>query len=253
MNISKESSGFLDNLKLYLFSSGKNEKEIEEILEELEDHLYEAEKNGKNVEEIIGKTPKDYMEQLANEMSFDYKGWLKYIPILILGAFSYVLIGDAIRGKIEYSLLDLIGYPFIFIIVLFLTGVLFKYVASTKISKMKEMIIFYIYGFIPIALFITLIILDRFYKTPTIHFGTAGNVIAIAVSILVFIGITIWSKSWAGIFIPIILFLPEVLTNMSNLQEKTKLIFTGIFIPLCFGIYFVIIFKIEKNKEKRNY
>jgi hypothetical protein len=40
MKLSRESRDFLENLRLYLFSSGKNEKEMEEIIEELEDHLY---------------------------------------------------------------------------------------------------------------------------------------------------------------------------------------------------------------------
>lgn len=249
MNISKESRDFLENLRVYLFSSGKNEKEIEEMIEELEDHLYEAEKNGKSVEDIIGKTPKEYMGQLANEMSFDFKGLLKYIPIIILGAIPYILMGDAIRGEIKYSLLDLIGYPFIFIFALFLTTVLFKYVASNKISKIKEWLLFGIIGMTPMLLINALIFLNRYYDTPIIQFGTAGNVIAIAMSILVFIGIALWSKTWVTIILPIILFLPEILLNMTNLQESTKLILNGTIIPLCVGIYLLIVFKIEKNKN----
>ncbi|MDQ0178175.1 HAAS domain-containing protein [Bacillus chungangensis] len=250
MNISKESRDFLENLRVYLFSSGKNEKETEDIIEELEDHLYEAEKNGKSVADIIGKTPKEYMGQLANEMSFDFKGLLKYIPIIILGAIAYIVMGDAIRGEMEYSLLDLIGYPFIFIFALFLTTVLFKYVASNKISKIREWLLFGIIGMTPMLLFIALIYLNRFYDTPIIQFGTAGNMIAIAMSILVFIGIALWSKTWVTIILPITLFLPEILLDMTNLQESTKLILNGTIIPLCVGIYLLIVFKIEKNKDK---
>lgn len=253
MNISKESYDFLENLRLYLNSSGKKEKEVEEIIDELEDHIQEAEKNGKNVKEIIGMTPKEYMKQVANEISFDYKGLIKYIPMLVLGAFSYILVGDAIHGEIKYSLLDLIGYPFIFILVLFLTAVLFKYVASNKISKMKEYLIFYFFSFIPIALFISLIVIDKYYKSPVVYFGTAGSVVAIVVSILVFIGLAIWNKTWVTIIFPIILFLPQILLNMTRLQEPTKSIIAFIFILLCVGIYARIVLRIEKNKEKRNY
>ncbi|MMZ62361.1 hypothetical protein D1872_245670 [compost metagenome] len=88
MNLSKKSIDFLENLRVYLFSSGKNEKEIEGIIREVEDRLYEAEKNGENVDDIITKASKEYMAQLTNEMSSDFEGLLKYIPIMILGAMS---------------------------------------------------------------------------------------------------------------------------------------------------------------------
>ncbi|WP_445488130.1 HAAS domain-containing protein [Niallia sp. 03133] len=247
MNISKESRGFLEDLRLYLFSSGKNEKETEEIIGELEDHLYEAEKNGKNIEDIIGKTPKEYMAQLAKEMSFDFKAVLKYIPIIVLGGFSYILMGDALHGGIKYSLLDIVGYLFIFLLTLFLTAVLFKYVASNEISKTKEWLIFGLVGITPTTLFVALMYLDRYYYTPVIQFGTVGNIIAIVFSILIFIGISIWSKTWISIILPIILFLPEILINKTSVQESTKLIVIGILFPVCMGIYFLII----RKKEKR--
>jgi hypothetical protein len=251
MKISKGSLEFLENLRLYLFSSGKNENEIEEVIAELEDHLYEAEKNGKNVEDIIGKTPKEYMEQLANEMSMDSKGLLKYIPIIVVGAFSYILMGDAIRGQLEYSLIDMIGYPFIILFTLLFTSVLFKYVASNKISKIKEWLIFGIVGSAPVGLFIVLIFLNRYYDTTTIQFGDIGIFTAIVFSILVFVGISIWSKTWISIILPIILFLPEFIINKTSIQESTQLVLTSIIVPVCFGIYLLTVARSETNKEKR--
>ncbi|GED17497.1 HAAS domain-containing protein [Aneurinibacillus migulanus] len=251
MKISRDSREFLENLRIYLFSSGKNEKEIEEIIGELEDHLYEAERDGKNVGDIIGKMPKEYMEQIANEMSVDIKGLLKYIPIIVIGAFSYILMGDAIRGELEYSLIDMIGYPFISLFTLLLTSVLFKYVASNKISKIKEWIMFGIVGSTPLALFMTLIFLDRYYDTPTIQFGVIGNIIAIVFSILVFVGVAIWSKTWVSIILPIILFLPEFVISKTNLQESTKVILIGIIVTVCFVIYTLTVIKLEKNNVKK--
>lgn len=250
MEISSESRDFLENLRLYLFSSGKNEKEIEEIISELEDHLNEAEQKGKNVEDIIGKTPKEYMEQIANEMPLDIKGLLKYIPIIVIGAFSYILMGDAIRGELEYSLIDLIGYPFIFLLFLLLTSMLFKYVASHRISIIKEWSLFGFVSFTPLALFVALIFLDRYYETPTIQFGVIGNISAIVFSILVFIGIAIWSKTWISIILPIILFLPEFIVINSSLEESTKLILRGMIVPVGFGAYALIVLKLEKSKDK---
>ncbi|MCI3926824.1 hypothetical protein MO973_42300 [Paenibacillus sp. TRM 82003] len=249
MEISIESREFLNNLRLYLFSSGKNEKEIEEIIGELEDHLFEAEQKGKNVEEIIGKTPKEYMEQIANEMPIDVKGLLKYIPIIVLGAFSYIFMGDAIQGELEYSVVDMIGYPSILLFSLLLTAVLFKYVASNKISKIKEWLLFGIVGCTPMALFMALIFLNRYYHTPTIQFGVIGNMIAIAFSILVFVGIALWSKTWMSIILPIILFSPEFIINKSNLEVSAKEILSAIIVPVCFGAYALTILKSGKSSK----
>ncbi|WP_276917380.1 HAAS domain-containing protein [Aneurinibacillus aneurinilyticus] len=254
MNLSKKSIDFLENLRAYLFSSRKNEKEIEGIIREVEDRLYEAEKNGENVDDIIRKASKEYMAQLTNEMSSDFEGLIKFIPIMILGAMSYILMGDAIRGEIEYSLLDLIGYPFIFLFSLFLTVALFKYATSNKIPKIKEWLIVGILGITPMILSLLLFYLNSYYELSVIQVGVVGNVIAIVVSSLVFIGIAIWSKTWVTIILPIILFLPEILINMTNLQESTKLILNSIFIPLCVAsflvIYVLILWKMEKNKTK---
>lgn len=252
MKVSQESQNFLENLRLYLFSSGKSEKDIEDIIGELEDHLHEAEKKGKNVEDITGQTPKQYMEQLANELPIDVKGLLKYIPVIMLGGFSYVVIGDAIPEGLEYSLLELIGYPIIFILFLLITATAFKYVASTKISKTKEWLIFAIIGFTPISLFVALIYLNRFYETPSVQFGTAGNIIAVTFALMVFIAISIWSKTWISIILAIILFLPEILINSTNFQESTKLIVTGILVPVLVGIYMFIIIVKEKKTEKKS-
>ncbi|MCI1693447.1 HAAS domain-containing protein [Aneurinibacillus aneurinilyticus] len=254
MNLSKKSIDFLENLRAYLFSSRKNEKEIEGIIREVEDRLYEAEKNGENVDDIIRKASKEYMAQLTNEMSSDFEGLIKFIPIMILGAMSYILMGDAIRGEIEYSLLDLIGYPFIFLFSLFLTVALFKYATSNKIPKIKEWLIVGILGITPMILSLLLFYLNSYYELSVIQVGVVGNVIAIVVSSLVFIGIAIWSKTWVTIILPIILFLPEILINMTNLQESTKLILNSIFIPLCVAsflvIYVLILWKMEKNKTR---
>lgn len=82
--LSKRSQDFLENLHLYLFSSGKNSDDIDDIVRELETHLFEAKKNGKSIEKIIGKSPKEYMKMVSNEMIIDYRTWFKYIWIIVL-------------------------------------------------------------------------------------------------------------------------------------------------------------------------
>ncbi len=71
--LSMKSTKFLEDLKIYLFSSGKKNEEIDDIIRDLADHLYEAESNGKSIEQIIGSSPKEYMQSLSAEMKTDYK------------------------------------------------------------------------------------------------------------------------------------------------------------------------------------
>lgn len=241
VNLSKESRDFLGNLRLYLISDGKKEKDIEEIVGELEDHLYEAEKDGKSVENIIGKSPKMYMDQLANELPVDSKVWQFYIPLIVVGLIAYNMLGKAINGAISYSLLELVGDILITVLSLVLMAVLFKYVAGSKVSRAKERLLFFFYGIMPVALFIALIYLDRSIHTPLVHFGTAGMIIAIVLACLFFAGISIWSKSWAGILIPMILFLPELIFG-------TKSMLSLVITIIGIGTYMFILGKREKIK-----
>ncbi len=251
MYISAESQKFLENLRVYLFSSGKNEIEIDEIIGELEDHLCEAEKNGKNIDDIIGKSPKEYMNQVANEMHLDLKGLFKYISIIMIGAFAFILTGEAIRGVLEFSVIDLVGYPLIFFLYLFTTAVVFKYVSSRHLTKTKEWILLGIAGVVPVFLFMIQIYLNNAVNTPTYGFGTIGNMIAIGCAAIIFICIAVWSKSLTIIIIPVLLFLPEVIINLTTLQEQTKAILNATIPFALIGIYIFIFWNKEGIKEKR--
>ncbi|WP_100486300.1 DUF1129 family protein [Sporolactobacillus pectinivorans] len=252
VNLSKESRDFLGNLRLYLISDGKKEKDIEEIVGELEDHLYEAEKDGKSVENIIGKSPKIYMDQLANELPVDSKVWQLWIPLIMIGVMAYNLLGKAINGAISYSLLELIGNILITLFSLVLIAVLFKYVASSKASRIKERLLFFLFGITPVALFVVLIYLDQSIHTPSVHFGTAGMIIAIVLACLFFAGISMWSKSWAGILIPMILFLPELLLKRTGFSEPEKDVISMALTFFLMGIYIFLLRKRRKTINEAN-
>ncbi len=71
MTLSTESTRFLEDLKVYLLASGKNEQATNEIVLELEDHLIEAEADGKSVRSITGDSPAAYIQSISHEMAFD--------------------------------------------------------------------------------------------------------------------------------------------------------------------------------------
>ncbi|RIW31998.1 hypothetical protein D3H55_14040 [Bacillus salacetis] len=245
--VSKQSEEFLKNLRLYLFSSGKNEKEIEDIISELEDHLLEAESQGKSVEDIIGQSPKHYMEQIAQEMSFDALGWMKYLPVIMIGSLSYIVLGDALRDELQYTLLELVGYPLILVLFIMLISLSFKYLAATP-PDYKHWIVFGFLGVFPMGMFLGLLILNRRMETEMVVFGTAGQIAAIVATILIFIAISIWTKTWISIILPVILFVPEFIINSTSFDEGTKLTMSAVITPVLFAFFFWYLLKKEKTE-----
>lgn len=248
MILSIKSKIFLKDLRVYLFSSGKNPDEVDEIIEELEDHLIEAEKKGKPIEKIIGNSPKEYIEQLSGEMPFDFKTTLKYIALIILGAFSFIIIGDVLKGKLSYSLLEIIGNLCIIIFFILAVFGVFRYVSKNEISKGKERTLFIIIGLLPMVLIIGLIYLNRVIETPIIHFGYISTVIIGIVAILFMIGISIWAKSWVVIVILLFINLPDYLLAKTTLAVETQLILSMLIMFGGIGSYILITYL--KNKDK---
>ncbi|WEG14611.1 DUF1129 family protein [Pullulanibacillus sp. KACC 23026] len=253
MELSKESLDFLDDLKLYLISSGKNEEEVKEVVEELIDHLYEAEKKGKSVKTIIGKTPKEYMRAIAKEMAFDSKDLIKYITIFILGAFAFLILSNALSIRPQISLLELIGYPVLFVLFLFLVAIVFNYISSHTLSKRKEAFIYFFTGCTPLILFIGLLLWNQSFKTPTFHLGASSTIASIIIAMAIFIGVSVWSKTWVLIIIPTLIYLPQFIINHTTLNQSMKLIFSLsiLFIGAVLFAFFSLL-KTRKAKKKEN-
>ncbi|MCR8848005.1 hypothetical protein NQ095_06260 [Rossellomorea sp. SC111] len=252
MSLSKESEDFLGNLRIYLISSGKNEKEVDEIVGELEDHLVETEKRGKSVAEVTGLTPREYMDQISGEMPIDYKSIFKYIVMVLLGALSFIVLGDALSGDLEYSLFVLIGYPLVITGFLFCTAAVFKYVSSHPVSKVREWTLFLILGGVPMVLLTGLLFLSQIIDAPTVAIEGVGEFFALALAIAVLIGVSLWSKTWMMIILAVLLNGPEMLIQQSSFSEETKLILTGISLPVFVGGYFVLLILKDKKKEKQS-
>ncbi|MFQ3545521.1 hypothetical protein Q7A53_15680 [Halobacillus rhizosphaerae] len=246
MELSGKSREFLDHLRLYLVSSGKQQEDIDEIVHELQDHLFQAEQQGKSVDDVIGQSPKEYLQQISGELPLGMKDILKYSVLIVVGAFAYILLGDAIKGGIEYSLLQLIGYPFIAV---FYTGVVimsFRYIAVSGINIIRQWVLFSMIGIIPVALFVGLLVLNKAYSTPTVVFTMTWNIIAAGFAIAVFIGMAIWSKTWITIIIPALLFIPDLVLEAVDVQESTKAILSSLVVFIGMAVYLLMVWRKEK-------
>ncbi|MEH7491356.1 HAAS domain-containing protein [Neobacillus niacini] len=248
--LSGKSKKFIDDLKLYLFSSGKNEKETKEITEELEVHLYEAEQNGKSINQIVGASPKEYMMSISSEMKTDYRAWAKYVPLIIIGAMSFSILGDLIQGPLSYSLLKIIGT--IVNSILFFGGVMiaFRYVARNQVSKIKEFLIFLLPIMISMLFIGALLLVDSIYKTPVIDFGYTGSLLIGFIFLCFIIFFSIWAKTAVLLVTIIALHLPTYILSLTTLNEEAQLISSMLATYLIMGLYlFYVVKKTKNNKE----
>ncbi|WP_404348887.1 hypothetical protein LG311_01220 [Sutcliffiella horikoshii] len=243
--LSKKSQTFIENLRIYLFSCGKKTNEIDEITDELEVHLYEAEKENKSVEHIIGSSPKEYMEQISGEMSFDVRGWAKYVPIIILGAFSGIVLKDIVFGGFQYSLVELIGYPLVCIVLLLAYMWTFRHISSHNFSKAKEFFFLYLVSFLSIAMFVGLMFLPNYIESPIIMLGYYGNLIVASMAISFLIGISIWSKTIVSIVLPIFYIVPEYMVGFTDLSVGNQLWISSLIMYALIGTY--LFFEIKRT------
>ncbi|MDM5330037.1 hypothetical protein [Neobacillus sp. CF12] len=248
--LSKKSEKFIDDLKLYLFSSGKNDKEIREITEELEVHLYEAEQNGKSIDQIVGASPKEYMLSISSEMKNDYRAWAKYVPLIIIGAMSFTILGDLIKGPLSYSLLKIIGT--IVNSILFLVGVMyaFRFVAKNQVSKIKEFLIFMLPIMFSMLFIGVILIVDSMYKTPVIDFGFTGSLLIGFIFLCFIIFFSVWAKTAVLLVTLVALHLPTYLLSFAALTTETQLITSMMATYLLMGLYLLYVVKKTKNNKE---
>lgn len=248
--LSAKSESFIENLRLYLVTSGKREEEIDELTEELKDHLIESEKHGKSIEGIIDCTPEQYMDSLKVEMKTDYKGIFKKLPFYFIWIIAYLMMGPAIRNQFELNIVQVVGLPVSAIIGFFIYVFFLQRAGKKQYSKKKFFLGSMTASFCVISLFIILLVsaafLEPFYKA-----NATGNWIVVAICTSIFIGSALWTKTWFPIWMPALLFISDFLSRFTNLTDETVLIISFASFILVFVFLIISVFVTEKNKRKK--
>ncbi len=221
--LSTKSEDFIDNLRMYLMMSGKNEREIKELIEELKDHLMEVEKTGKSIEDIIDLTPEQYMASLKNEMKTDYKHLVKLLPIYFLGVTAYFLMGPAIRGEFELNIIQIIGFPIIALLGLVMYVSFLQQAGKKQYSKKKFFFGWMIASAIVTLLMILLLVGSSIVFEPFYIGNWKTEVMVIVICCGVFIYTAIMSKAWFPIWLPAILFISDVCSRFTDWSMETIL------------------------------
>lgn len=250
MELSKKSRDFLDDLAVYLMSSGKSEGEVKEVVEELKDHLEEAERAGKGVDEVVGQSPKDYMQHLGSEMTFDVKGFVKIIATLIPNVFAYIIISNFIQGEMTFSTVQLIGFPLVAILFLLAVSQAFRNMSvRTKAGKLKNGVTYMALAAMPMTLFLGLMVLDIFVETPTIVFGPTGQLVLFGLAVVTLLVFSVWMKTWINVIIPILLFGPQFALAQTSLPLEQQLIFSMLILFVGMGIFLFVWWKKNQNEQ----
>lgn len=235
--LSKESQQFLAELRLYLISKGKNDKEINEIAEELEDHLLEAESAGKDIKHIIGESPKRYMKSIGESMKTDHSQILALVPLMIVLLAAYFSFVPALEGEFSLSkatiLIALIGGIIGMVIYSFL---LFKVLPKFLQSKMGYFLSIGT-SFLVTGLGVGVLLWYKLQGFQPVYIATPfQNNLIVAICIVIFIATALYTKTWFTILIPFFIsigslanrFIPESINKNPTYIIYTILVLGGI-------------------------
>src|SRR5688572_25000569 len=121
--LSSESNRFIEKLRLYLFSQGIEQSDIEDVADNLAQQLYEMEQNNEPIEQITNQSPQEYVDKLKKEVDEKknpFVSWL--IPYILIGAIVFMLFGDVLRGVL-YG--EIVAYSLFRILSTVVIGLLF--------------------------------------------------------------------------------------------------------------------------------
>ncbi|WP_313430536.1 HAAS domain-containing protein [Siminovitchia terrae] len=245
--LSAKSETFIENLRLYLVTSGKKEKEIIDLTGELKVHLIEAEKDGKNIDEIIDCTPEQYMNSLKREMDTDFKSLAKYLPIFFAGVTAYFIMGPAIRGELTLNIVQVIGFPLTAIAGLLIYVFFLQQAGKKQFSTKRLFLIGMIASACVTILFLLLLLGSGLFVQPFYTGSATVNWIIVGICSAIFILLAVWSKTWLTIWLPGILFIPDVLFRFSNFSDTTILIIGIVTFVCTFVIIILSLFLKTKN------
>ncbi|WP_214853570.1 MULTISPECIES: hypothetical protein [unclassified Exiguobacterium] len=247
MTLSTESTRFLEDLKVYLLASGKNELATNEIVNELEDHLIEAEADGKSVRAITGDSPADYIQSISKEMAFDPKEAFWIVLQVFLCASSFLYLQNLLNGTTTFSIL-LVG-GFLLISAVYLTTLAFLFRQDALRDGARPRIMRYgIHGSIHFLLIIGLLIVNGLVDSQKITLSPSVSWMVGALLIL-WILVTAWkTKTWILPIAVSIFFVPQLLLLfVFNLSEITAVLVSYVLTSITIAVIFL-----RKSKQDQS-
>lgn len=246
MTLSTESTRFLEDLKVYLLASGKNEQATNEIVNELEAHLIEAEADGKSVRAITGDSPADYIQSISKEMAFDLKEAFWLVLQVFLGASSFLYLQNLLNGTTTFSILLVGGFLLVSTIYLTTLALLFRQDALRDGARPRIMR-YGIHGSIHFLLIIGLLVVNGLIDSPKITLSPSVGWMIGALLIL-WILVTAWkTKTWILPIALLVFFVPQLLLlSVFDLSEITAVLVSYVLTSITIAVTFI---RSSKNSQ----
>ena len=246
MTLSTESTRFLEDLKVYLLASGKNEQATNEIVLELEDHLIEAEADGKSVRAITGDSPAAYIQSISHEMAFDSKQAFWTIMQVYLGASSFLYLQNLLNGTTTYSILLVAGFLLISAVYLTTLSLLFRQDALRDTAR-PRLLRYGIHGSVHLLLIVGLLIVNGLINSPKITLSPSVGWL-IGALLIAWILITAWkTKTWILPIAVFVFFVPQLLLLfVFNLSEITAVLVSYVLTSITIAVTFI---RSSKNSQ----
>lgn len=246
--LSKQADQFIIELRMYLMSKGKNEKEMNEVIDELSDHILQAEAEGKSIKDITGESPRAYMKSIGQEMGFDVRQFISLAPFTALLILAYLCFTPAILGDFSLSKMGIWGAIIGTIISVVLYGfLLVRVLPKVFYSKWFYIIVGIAYTLIT-GFFVLVFLFDKdpfFVATPL-----QNNLILIG-CIAVFIIFSLYAKSWISIIIPLFMSLGPLTARFIPKEINEDPFYITLTVIFCILITIVILyFLFRKGKQK---
>ncbi|MFD3447560.1 HAAS domain-containing protein [Microbacteriaceae bacterium 4G12] len=244
--LTKENEKIYGDILIYVRMSNLSEEATESVLLELLDHLLEAQENGKKAEEVFGKDPKAFCDDLiATLPKMNLKENIKmFVPVVFMAALMWLLISGS-HGKLEYSLISIIGAPLNGLI--YVGVILYGLRLSSFHSKKKSFAIGYVFILMAMLSTMALVVLDHFFGKPFVTItGTPFYIIMVLAAIIL---IVIDYKSWGirGVLFASLLIASQWVPQLSFMGKGEKLI-VGLILNI---IAFIVLFKLLPREEKK--
>ncbi|WP_426273295.1 hypothetical protein [Exiguobacterium sp. R-17] len=239
MTLSTESTRFLEDLKVYLLASGKNEQATNEIVLELEDHLIEAEAEGKSVRAITGDSPGAYIQSISHEMAFDSKQAFWTIMQVYLGASSFLYLQNLLNGTTTYSILLVGGFLLINAVYLTTLALLFRKDALRDTAR-PRLLRYGIHGSVHLLLIVGLLIVNGLIDSPKITLSPSVGWL-IGALLIAWILVTAWkTKTWILPIAVFVFFVPQLLLLfVFNLSEITAVLVSYVLTSITIAVTFI--------------
>lgn len=249
MTLSTESTRFLEDLKVYLLASGKNEQATNEIVTELEDHLIEAEADGKSVRAITGESPADYIQSISKEMAFDPKEAFWLVLQVFLGASSFLYLQNLLNGTTTFSILLVGGFLLISIVYLTTLALLFRQ-DVLRDSERPRIMLYGIHGSLHLLLIIGLLIVNGLVDSPKITLSPSVGWV-IGALLIVWIFVTAWkTKTWILPIALFVFFVPQLLLlSLFDLSEITAVLVSYVLTSITITVTFIRESKQDQSKS----